>query len=68
MLRELSLGNSPVSMFKLLSRLNWSLFDEAVNIIFDFLQGEVAITYVKGSFLGQLPSELVQAATKIEPF
>jgi len=68
MLGELSLGNSPVSLFKLLSRLNWSLCDKAVNIIFDFLRGEVAITYAKGSFPGQLSSELVQAAVKIEPF
>ena len=34
MLREVSLGNYPVSLFELLLRLNWGLFDKAVNIIF----------------------------------
>ena len=57
-----------MSLFKLLSRLNWSLCDKAVNIIFDFFKGEVAIIYAKGIFPGQLSSELVSAATKIEPF
>ena len=34
MLREVSLGNYPVSLFELLLRLNWGLFEKAVNIIF----------------------------------
>jgi len=66
MTREVSLGNSPASLFKLLPRLHWAFLIRLYRLFLYLVKGEVATTYARGTFPGQLSSELVRAALKIE--
>ena len=63
MLMEVSLGNSPVSLVKLLPRL--SLFGQGCKYYFFYiLKGEVVIIYAMGTSLDNSPMSLFELLSR----
>ena len=63
MLREVSLGNSPVSLVKLLPRL--SLFGQGCKYYFYILKGEVVIIHARGTSLDNSPMSLFELLSRL---